>query len=70
MQADLPHTLYNRRKERPGNGGGGGAGYRVDPDDPAIRMQAEAVRRHKERQEAAGKNVEYTMDEIFNQESK
>ncbi len=62
MQADLPHTLYLRdKKKRVGK-----ENYAYDPNDPAIKKQMEAIRRKKEKMEAEGKNVEYTMDELFN----
>lgn len=65
MQSDLPHTLYLREK---GKGGMKGTkdNYTYNPDDPAVRKQMEAIRRKKERMEQEGKEVEYTMDEIFN----
>ncbi len=64
MQSEVPHTLYiHDRKEGEKNGGDN---YKYDPDDPAIKKQIEAIRRKKERMEAEGKNVEYTMDELFN----
>lgn len=65
MQSDLPHTLYLRDKKKKRKGGAN-EDFQYNPEDPAIRKQTEAVRRMKERQEAEGKKVEYTMDEIFN----
>lgn len=64
MQSDLPHTLYlhdRKRKNKKSNGN-----YTYNPTDPAIKKQMEAIRRKKERMEAEGKKVEYTMEEIFN----
>ena len=62
MQADLPHTLYLRdKKKRKGK-----ENYTYDPNDPAIKKQMEAIRRKKERMEANGEDVEYTIDELFN----
>lgn len=64
MQSDLPHTLYLRD----GNNGGknGKKSFRYNPEDPAIRLQMEANRRRKERMEMDGEDVEYTMEELFN----
>lgn len=62
MQSDLPHTLYKRGKhKRKGN-----ENYSYNPDDPAIKKQLEANRKKKERLESEGKDVEYTMEELFN----
>ena len=63
MQSDLPHTLYLRDKTKKRHSGG--EDYNYNQDDPAIRKQMEANRKRKERLEAEGKDVEYTMDEIF-----
>ncbi len=63
MQSDLPHTLYLRRKGKKKHGGG--KDYNYNPEDPAIKKQMEAIRKKKERMEAEGQKVEYTMDEIF-----
>ena len=62
MQADLPHTLYNRRS---GKKDGAADGFKYNPEDPAIAKTIEAMRRRKERMEKEGKEVEYTMDELF-----
>jgi hypothetical protein len=62
MQADLPHTLYLH--DRSGKGGQGNFEY--NPDDPAIKKTMDAIRRKKERMEKDGKEVQYTMDELFN----
>ncbi len=40
--------------------------YTYNSNDPAIKKQKEAIRRKKERMEANGKKVDYTVDEIFN----
>lgn len=62
MQSDLPHTLYQRgKRKRKGN-----ENYTYNPDDPAIKKQLEANRKKKERLESEGKDVEYTMEELFN----
>jgi len=65
MQTDLPHTLYLRDEDRK-KGKKAKDNYTYNPDDPAVKKQMEAIRRRKERMEAEGKKVEYTMDEIFN----
>lgn len=62
MQSDLPHTLYLH--DRSGKGGKGNFEY--NPDDPAIKKTMDAIRRKKERMEKDGKEVQYTMDELFN----
>ena len=67
MQTDLPHTLYIRDEERK-KAGGTKDNYTFNPEDPAVRKQMEAIRKKKERMEAEGKRVEYTMDEIFNRQ--
>lgn len=64
MQSDLPHTLYLRDKKKKKKAGGK-KDFKYNPDDPAIRKQMEANRRMKERLEAEGQKVEYTMDELF-----
>ena len=64
MQSDLPHTLYLHDKKKKKSAGNDD--YKYNPEDPAIRKQKEAIRRRKERMEAEGKQVEYTMDELFN----
>lgn len=68
MQSDLPHTLYLH--DRKGKKGGKGRvdDFKYNPDDPAIQKQMEEIRKRKERMEAEGKKVEYTMDEIFNRQ--
>lgn len=68
MQADLPHTLYDNKKK--GKGGkkkrdGGTDNYRYNPKDKAIALQEEANRRARERARSEGKEVPYTMDELF-----
>lgn len=63
MQSDLPHTLFlNDKKKKQGKNDD----YKYNPDDPAIKKQMEAIRRKKEKMEADGEKVEYTMDELFN----
>lgn len=64
MQSDLPHTLYLHDKGKKKKNGGS-KDYTYNPNDPAIRKQMEANRKMKERQEAEGQKVEYTMDELF-----
>lgn len=64
MQSDLPHTLYKRDKKR--NRGKAVTNYNYNPNDPAIKKQMAAIRKRKEKMEAEGKDVEYTMDELFN----
>lgn len=63
MQTDLPHTLFlhDRKKKK-----SGGKDFQYNPDDPAIKKQMEAIRKKKERLEAGGEKVEYTIDELFN----
>ena len=63
MQSDLPHTLYLKDKREKK---GGGKEFKYNPEDPAIKKQAEAIRKKKEKMEKGGENVEYTMDELFN----
>ena len=64
MQSDLPHTLYlhDRKNKR----GKVNSNYTYNPEDPAVKKQMEAIRKKKERLEAEGEKVEYTMDELFN----
>lgn len=62
MQVDLPHTLFKNDKKK----NGGSKNYTYNPDDPAIKKQIEAIRKKKERMAAEGKDVEYTIDELFN----
>ena len=64
MQSDLPHTLYMNDKKKKNKRVK--ADFKYNPKDPAIRKQMEAIRKRKERMEAEGEKVEYTMDEIFN----
>lgn len=66
MQSDLPHTLYLRDEKDKRKKKGGTVDYEYNPNDPAIKLQMDAIRKRKERMEAEGKKVEYTMDEIFN----
>jgi len=65
MQSDLPHTLYLRDKKKK-VGKKKTEDYKFNQNDKAIRLQIEANRRRKERLEAEGQKVEYTMDELFN----
>ena len=65
MQADLPHTLYLHDRKSGGKKKNN-ANYSYNPDDLAIKKQMEAIRKKKERLEAEGEQVEYTMDELFN----
>ena len=65
MQADLPHTLYLHDRKKGGRKKGN-ENYTYNSNDPAIKKQKEAIRRKKERMEANGKKVDYTVDEIFN----
>ena len=64
MQADLPHTLFKRDKKK--EGGKVTDDFKYNPEDPAIAKTMEAIRRRKEKMEREGKDVQYTMDEIFN----
>ena len=63
MQADLPHTLYLRDKNKKRVGK---ENYTYDPNDQAIKKQMEAIRRKKARMVSEGKDVDYTIDELFN----
>ena len=66
MQSDLPHTLFKRNKDKNKKKSEGMDDFKYNPEDPAIKKQMEAIRKSKERKEAEGEEVEYTMDEIFN----
>jgi hypothetical protein len=66
MQADLPHTLYSHDRKK--EGGKGPDNYKYNPNDPAIAKTLESIRKRKERMEKEGKDVQYTMDEIFNRQ--
>lgn len=64
MRADLPHTLFLRDKAKGGKKTPDN--YQHNPNDPAIAKTLASIRRRKERAERAGKDVQYTMDELFN----
>lgn len=64
MQSDLPHTLYLHDKKKGGKKGTDN--YKYNPNDPAIAKTLESIRKKKERMEKEGKDVKYTMEEIFN----
>lgn len=68
MQADLPHTLLNRngKKGKRGKKPAIDENYKCNPNDNAFALQREAVERKRRKMEAEGKEVNYTMDEIFN----
>ena len=68
MQADLPHTLFNRKagKGKKGRKAVDNENYIANPNDKAFALQREAVERRRRQMEAEGKDVNYTMDEIFN----
>lgn len=65
MQSDLPHTLYLSDRKKGRKRATKKEEFKYNPEDPAIRKQREAIRKAKERQEADGEKVEYTMEEIF-----
>lgn len=65
MRADLPHTLYYKDKKK-GKRKSSLDDYRYNPNDPAIAKTLEEIRKRKERMERESKDVQYTMDEIFN----
>ena len=64
MRSDLPHTLFNKKKKK-GKKGKSNENYKYNPDDKAVKMQQEAIRRKRERMVAEGKEVQYTVDELF-----
>lgn len=64
MRADLPHTLYIHDKKK-GKGKNSLDNYKYNPNDPAIAKTLESIRKKKEKMEREGKDVQYTMDEIF-----
>lgn len=67
MQSDLPHTLYMRdKKKRKGKKRGPDENYIYNPNDRAFQLQEEANRRMRERMQSSGKDVRYTIDELFN----
>lgn len=68
MRADLPHTLYfnDKKKGKKGKRKNSLEDYKYNPNDPAIAKTREQIRKRRERMEREGKNVQYTMDEIFN----
>ena len=66
MRADLPHTLYFHDKVKGGKKSPDN--YQYNPNDPAIAKTLASIRRSKERAERAGKDVQYTMDELFNKQ--
>ena len=59
MRSDLPHTLYDFKKDR-------GAKNTVASDE-VIRLQEEANRKAQERREKEAKKGQLTMEEIFKQ---
>jgi len=66
MQADLPHTLFNRKKKgKKGKKDNGLENYKYNPKDKALALQEEANRKARERSRSEGKDVPYTMDELF-----
>lgn len=69
MQADLPHTLFKHdRKKGKKKNGDKNENYKYNPNDKAFKLQDEANRRMRERMKADGKEVKYTVDELFNKE--
>lgn len=66
MQADLPHTLFNRKSKKGKNKSANNDNYKYNPNDAAFALQKEAVERSRKRRMAEGKEVKYTIDEIFN----
>ena len=64
MQADLPHTLFRREKKK-GKKGKPNENYKFKPTDKAIQLQMKANEERRRRRKAEGKDVQYTMDELF-----
>ena len=67
MRADLPHTLfmYDKKKGNKNKKGKPNENYKFNPSDKAVQMQIEANEQMRKRKIAAGKEVQYTMDELF-----
>ena len=66
MQADLPHTLYNRKKKDKPDEAQKGKEAPVRADDPAFAMQQEAYERKLARIRAQQQGeAPLTMDDIF-----
>lgn len=64
MQSDLPHTLYNFKKDK--DGGGGGATVSQEGIDEAERLMLLAKQKAEERKKKRQQKEGYTLDEIFN----
>lgn len=64
MQADLPHTLFKHDKKK-GKKGKPNENYKFNPNDKAVQLQIKANEEMRRRKKAAGKDVQYTMDELF-----
>ena len=66
MQADLPHTLYLRDKDKKGSKRKVRDDFKYNPNDPAIAKQLEANRKAEERRKAKAEGkIPYTTDELF-----
>ncbi len=63
MQSDLPHTLYNFKKDKDG---GGGAAVSQEGIDEAERLMILAKQKAEERKKKRQQKEGYTLDEIFN----
>lgn len=63
MQADLPHTLYKRKKKKGGKNSADD--YEYNPNDPAIAKTEELIRKKKEKM---AKESGFTTEELFNKE--
>lgn len=63
MQIDLPHTLFNHKRR--GKQKGADEDYKFNPQDKAIELQKKELERKRARLKSEGKEVVYTMDEIF-----
>jgi hypothetical protein len=68
MQSDLPHTLYNYKKEVKKDNQDNKV-YSQSDIDEATRLCEESLKRSRERRAKRQQEEGYTLDEIFNGEA-
>lgn len=68
MQSDLPHTLYNYKKEGKKDNQDNKV-YSQSDIDEATRLCEESLKRSRERRAKRQQEEGYTLDEIFNGEA-
>ena len=64
MQSDLPHTLYNTRKDKR-TGKAKNENFVFNPNDRAIKLQEEAYQRALERKKEREKGNYQSVNELF-----